>query len=283
MISKDNRANQKSPEIWSELMLTYESSRWAEHPELVAFYTQHRSRPEDLYPSERRFLSWLAAQATIVLDVGCAAGGFINIWRYFAPNIVYVGVDVSVSLIAAARKLHPDAQFYHGNCVEGLPLPNRYATVVQALGWLHWEPRYREAIKELWRLSDHYLFLDVRLSGELDQAVNGRQQLVFTETWDGETTTPYCVVAWPLFAALLIDLQPITILGYGYWGKPAETVMGVDQQVCFATFVLEKAAVEEDIRPPAVCIDLPLTWPEVLIERVNLLPAEHLNTIVPVG
>ena len=263
-------------------MSSHVSSRWAEHPDLVAFYTQHRNRSEDLYPSERRFLPWLAKQATSVLDVGCAAGGFRNIWRHYQPDITYIGVDVSAPLIAAARRLHPDAEFHQGNCTAGLSLPDRCATVVSALGWLHWEPQYPEAIRELWRLGDRYLFFDVRLVGEPDQAVSGKQQLALMGPWDGETTTPYIVVTWPLFAALLLDLQPVTLLGYGYWGKPAETVMGVHQQVCFATFVLEKTPVgDEELRLPAVCVDMPLAWPAALAEQINLLPAAQLDALLP--
>ena len=257
------------------------SPRWAEHPDLVAFYTQHRNCPEDLYPSELRFLPWLAKNATSVLDVGCAAAGFRKIWRHYRPDITYIGVDVSTSLIAAARRLHPDAEFHQGDCTTGLSLPDRYATVVSALGWLHWELQYQEAISELWRLTERYLFFDVRLVGEPDRAVGGKQQLALMGPWDGETTTPYLVVAWPIFAALLLSLQPAALVGYGYWGKPAETVVGVDQQVCFATFVLEKAPVREDPRLPTVCVDMPLAWPAALTDRVNLLSAAELDTLVP--
>src|SRR5204862_434647 len=63
---------------------------WVDHPQLVDFYASHRSRPEDLYPSERRFLPWLAGQSDRVLDAGCGAGGFAGIWRHFNPVI---GVD----------------------------------------------------------------------------------------------------------------------------------------------------------------------------------------------
>lgn len=254
---------------------------WADHPDLVAFYSQHRIRPEDLYPSERRFLPWLATQASTVLDVGCAAGGFKNIWRHFRPDIVYTGVDVSAPLIAAARRLHPGSQFHQENCTTGLSLPDRYASIVQALGWLHWEPRYQKVIEELWRVTEHYLFFDVRLVADSDQAVSGKQQLALMGPWDGETTTDYICVVWSPFAALVMDLRPMTVLGYGFWGRPADTVMGIDQAVCFGTFVLEKVQVGEDPRLPTVCLDLPLAWPAALAERVRVLPAAELSALVP--
>ena len=258
-----------------------ESMSWADHPDLVAFYAQHRNRPEDLYPSERRFLPWLAHQGGTILDIGCAAGGFSNVWRHFQPDIHYVGVDVSAPLVDVARQFHPDLQFHQGNCADGLSFPDRYAKVVAALGWLHWEPRYAEAIQELWRLTDRFLFFDVRLVAEPEQIVNGKQQVAFHGAWDGKTTTPYVTVAWSAFAELLRGLQPAFIAGQGYWGKPADTVMGIDNPVCFAAFVLAKPAGGESVSTPTVCVDLPFEWPAALIESVNLLPASELEQLVP--
>lgn len=262
-------------------MASSETPSWAEHPEMLAFYTGHRNRPEDLYPSERRFLPWLASQARSVLDTGCAAGGFSNIWHSYRQDIVYTGLDVSTSLIKAARKTHPHLTFLHRNVTRGSGLPDRYATVVQALGWLNWEPEYSKAIAEVWRLAERYLFFDVRLVAQDDHARIGKQKLALTGDWDGEATTPYVTVAWPLLAVLLVNLQPMTILGYGYWGEPAETVTGVDHEVCFATFVLEKAPVGEEPRLPTVCLDLPLAWPAALAEGVTVLPPAELNALVP--
>src|SRR5260370_26500151 len=128
-----------------------------EGDELVEFFTSHRSRPEDLYPSEARFLPGLARSARSLLDVGCAAGGFVDIRRTYNPGLRYTGVDLSTALVETARARHPDAEFLVGDCSEGLPLPDAAAEVVAALGWLHWEPRYGTALAELWRLTGHSL------------------------------------------------------------------------------------------------------------------------------
>lgn len=254
---------------------------WAKHPDLVAFYSEHRNRPENLYPSERRFLPWLARKARSVLDTGCAAGGFRHVWCYYQPSIVYTGLDVSASLIEAARRLYPGVSFMCGNVTEGVDLPDNYANVVQALGWLNWEPKYSAAIAELWRLTDCFLFLDIRLVADQESAVIGRQKLALFGEWDGKTTTPYVTVAWPHFASMLVGLKPITLLGYGYWGKPSETVMGINHEVCFATFVLEKAPRGRAEGLPRVCVDLPLTWPPALAPQVELLPPSQLEILAP--
>ena len=264
-------------------MMASETPPWTEHPDLVKFYAHHRNRPEDLYPSERRFLPWLAAQAVSVLDIGCAAGGFRNIWRRYRSEIRYLGVDRSASLIEAASRLEPDGDFFRGDCAEGLPFPDRVATVVQALGWLHWEPRYPQVLRELWRLTDRYLFLDIRLAGTPDRTAVGRQHVALSGPWDGQTTTPYLVVEWSSFSSLLDALEPATVFGCGYWGSPADTVVGVEGPVCFAAFVLEKPSLTGRASVRSVCLDLPLAWPTALSQRVHVLPGAALSVLVPQG
>jgi SAM-dependent methyltransferase len=262
-------------------MSSSEPTNWAEHPDLVAFYADHRNQPEHLYPSERRFLPWLAQQSASILDVGCAAGGFSNIWRHYQPTIVYTGVDLSAGLVNAARKFHPDLQFHQGNCAEGLALPDGSADVVAAIGWLHWEPQYESAIRELWRLTDRFCFFDVRLVTDRKHATRGRQQVAFVSDWDGQTTTPYVTVYWDSFAEQLLSLQPKSIMGQGYWGQAADTVMDIESQVCFAAFVLEKSAAAESPQLPMVCCDLPFNWPDHLPQQVDLHAGAELANLIP--
>jgi SAM-dependent methyltransferase len=258
-------------------VVTANRTRWADDPRLVSFYESHRCQPEELYPSERRFLPWLAVEAHSVLDVGCASGGFVDIWRHFGPDVLYRGVDVSAPLIESARRSHPDVEFLIGDCADGLPLSAHSSEVVQALGWLHWEPRYRVALEELWRLTARWLFFDVRLvEGDAD-LTTGKQRLAFTDPEDDAASTPYICVSWPGFAALLRDLEPARVLGYGYWGDPAETVSGVDGPVCFATFVLQRTPQVERSEQVSVALDMPLPWPEAWSEKFARLPADWLE------
>ncbi|MCH7564848.1 MAG: class I SAM-dependent methyltransferase [Gemmatimonadetes bacterium] len=265
-------------------MTSGHTASWADHPELVPFYTTRRNRPEDLYPSETRFFPWLAAcpGAGAVLDVGCGAGGFSEIWRHYRPSVVYAGTDISPALIAAARQRYPELEFREGNCVKGLPFPDECAEVVQALGWLHWEPRYRDAIDELWRLTARYLFFDVRLAAKPGGKARGIQRLALIGPWDGETTIPYQTLDWSAFAAFLQSLDPVALFGYGYLGRPSKTVVGIEGDICFATFVLEKGVADPG-RRTMVCVDLPLDWPAAQSDRVDLRPSSELATLVPVG
>jgi SAM-dependent methyltransferase len=229
---------------------------WTEHPDLVEFYTGHRDSPDDLYPSERRFIPSLASESRSLLDVGCAAGGFATIWRHWNPALSYAGVDVSEPLVDAARRLHPEDRFEVADCAEGLPFGDGEFDAVQALGWLHWEPRWERALAEMWRVTAHRLFFDVRL---LPEARRGEQHLALSGEWDGETTVPYLCLEWEGFARSLLALNPAAILGQGYLGKPSDTVTGVQGEICFATFVLERDPSRTDA--PLVRVELPYGWP----------------------
>jgi SAM-dependent methyltransferase len=230
---------------------------WQEHPELVSFFSTHRRDPKDLYPSERKFLPWLARASRTVLDVGCAAGGFESIWQAYNPRLRYVGVDTSSSLIGAARKLHPGSTFLLGDAAKGIGLPDRHSDVVQALGWLHWERNFEAALEELWRLTDARLFFDVRLQPG-KAATIAFQKMSYADSWDGKTVTPWIVVGWTALARHIQRLGPSRLFGYGYLHRPSETVLGIDRNVCMATFVLEKRPRGAPKGRPQVILDLPM-------------------------
>ena len=252
---------------------------WAGHPDLVEYYKGHRVAPEELYPSERRFLPWLASEADSVLDVGCAAGGFAHIWRHWSPDVDYTGVDVSEPLVEEARRLHPDCEFAVADCAEGLPFADARFDVVQALGWLHWEPRFDAALAEMWRVTARRLFFDVRLQADRSEHLWAEQRLALGYDWDGHTTVPYLCLAWERFASTLLALQPGAILALGYEGKPSDTVTGVQGDICFATFVLERGAPRT--AAPLVCPALPFPWPAGLSEVVDLRDAGELERLAP--
>lgn len=254
---------------------------WCEHPALVDFFVSARNKPEDLYPSERRFLPWLASQGTTILDVGCAAGGFGSIWRHYRPEAAYTGVDFSEGLIHAARVAHPQDQFLIGHCADRLPIDSNAFEIVQALGWLHWELGFEAALRELWRVTSRYCFFDVRLREQGRPTLTGRQKIAYASDWDGSTVAPYIVVSWSEFALLLESLKPRRVFGMGYWGAPADTVIGIDERVCLSTFVLEKSG-ENDVEQRSVCLDSPLTWPlPASAGSRQVLSAASLDVLCP--
>ena len=90
-------------------------------------------------------------------------------------------------------------------------------------------------------------------------------------------------MAWRELASILQELNPTSIMGYGYLGQPADTVIRIGQAVCFAAFVLEKDAEITASETPNVILDLPLSWPEELANAVKLWPADHLDHLVPLN
>jgi SAM-dependent methyltransferase len=213
-----------------------------DNPGLVDFFVSHRNSPEDLYASERHFLPALATGAESVLDVGCAAGGFVGIWRAYNPTLHYTGIDVSRPLIAAAREAHPDVEFLVSDVATGVSL----AHAVAALGWLHWEPRWRDALAELWRLTAKQLFFDVRLH-------DGDAELLGAQAIHGGEV-PYLCLPWRPLRDALLALEPGAIAAYGYMGAPSGTVTGMPETICFAAFVVTRGT-----PPPTLSIDLPVT------------------------
>ena len=165
----------------------------------------------------------------------------------FQSSSAIHGRGFSDALIQVARVNHPEAVFLTGDCAAGLPLEDGTADVVSALGFLHWEQRYAAALSELWRLTSRYLLFDVRLLE--GREVHGTQML------PGGQSTSYLCFSWPRFAELLMGFQAGSIRGYGYFGPPAESAIGVPPEVCFATFVLERG---EGLN---VSLDMPLVWP----------------------
>jgi hypothetical protein len=149
-----------------------------------------------------------------------------------------------------------------------------------ALGWLHWEGRYAQAVRELWRAARRYVFFDLRLLPGAGPDAVGTQRLALTGDWDGRTTVPYICAAWSRIAHLLLELAPRRVLAHGYWGPPAPTVIGVEREICFATFVLERAVGHAR---PEVALDLPLAWPAELRGQVEEAGPERLRALIGEG
>jgi SAM-dependent methyltransferase len=253
--------------------------KWSNHQELIDFYTKHRCDPKELYSSERRFLPWLSRQSTSILDVGCAAGGFSQIWKHYRNDISYSGVDLSPELVKVAMDLYHDCKFKVANPISGIPFQDNSFDVVQALGWLFWEPKFSDALSEMWRLTRRWLFFDVRIVLSEDEVQVGEQRMTFGGKWDGQSVTPYLTVAWPHIAKKLLHFNPKRLLSYGYIGKPASNVLGIRDEICFGVFVVEKRGVD-DMEKITVCVDLPWSFPIDLRREVNWLPSTQLAVLV---
>lgn len=229
---------------------------WSELPELEEYFSIQRTRPEDLYPSEKFFLPWLARNCDTVLDAGCAVGGFSNIWKHYNTDIVYSGIDLSTRLISAAKRQYAENEFQVANPVEGLPFKDDQYCCVAALGWFHWEPRWKIAMSELWRVSKKYMFFDVRMSVRPGAF---KQSMEFAGAEN--SAVDYIVISESDIVQSLQSLKNVkTILGFGYKGNSDSSVIGLNDEIYFATFVIEKGH-DSEVNV-AVDMDLFIQWPE---------------------
>lgn len=220
------------------------------HPEFISYYKTHRNKVEDLYPSERHFIQDLAPKALHVLDVGCAAGGFSNIWKHFNPHIIYIGVDQSEALIDRARALYPQDHFFAGDFLQNPD--NSFSIehpfdIVSALGVMSWNIHWDRVLQAMWNMTRYYCLFDVRIAGSHK---NGYQeaQLDPDREWDHHIAAPYIVVSYDELYAHLDALKPrpVFIQQYGYWRNPSPTAHEVPEQVLVQTIVLKK---EYPMRP----------------------------------
>ena len=220
------------------------------HPQLIEFYTKERTKVDHLYKSEKKFLPYAAEHSSSVLDTGCAAGGFRDIYKHFNSEMSYTGVDISESLINEARKIHPECRFEVTDCsTENSKFAKNEFDLVSALGWLNWELDWIKALTNLWSWSNKYILFDVRMGL---RAETGKQKIELTSEWDGTTITPYIVVDYQSLSNVIKSLKPKSVWVYGYKGKPSDSVEGVGEEVCFTAFLLHKQDKVDD------CVELPI-------------------------
>ena len=243
---------------------------WSELPELEDYYSNRRSRPEDLYSSEAFFLPWLARNCDTVLDAGCAAGGFSNIWKHYNNSIKYSGMDLSSRLISAAKRRFPEIDFQVGNPADGLSsLEKKYCSVA-ALGWFHWEPRWKQALSELWSVTGRYLFFDVRISVRPGAF---KQSMEFAGAEN--SAVDYIVLSEGDIVKSIQKLRDVKqVLGFGYKGNSDSSVIGLSDEIYFATFVIEKGS--SDDTTVAVDMELPVLWPDNWVRK----DSEYLRSLL---
>lgn len=101
-----------------------------------------------------------------VLDVCCGAGHFYPALESIDKNIIYHGCDISIKYIAAARetfKEKANAGFFEGN-IFNLPFPDNSYDIVFCYTTIQHFPDYREAVRELLRVTAKHLFMRLLLS-----------------------------------------------------------------------------------------------------------------------
>ncbi len=203
------------------------------------FYSENRSDLSQLYKSERYFLEKIELKNSSVLDIGCACGGFYNIFKQLAGVVVYTGIDVSSTLIEEAKRSYPDAAFYVAGG-EKIGFGDNAFDLVYSSGVFHliedsWKGLYREA----YRVSRNKILIDFRLTDK--ESTRGKIFLDFYGSGEKNYAVYTILNVFELFDFLnSLDPLPARISAYGYMHKPSHMSSVEPDEVCMAFFLVEK-------------------------------------------
>ena len=225
----------------------------------IDFYSQNRHEVSDLYPSEKVFLSRVLFPGANVLDVGCASGGFYNIMQSFEPHIEYTGIDLSEKAVELAMERYPEARFM---VTEGfrLPFQDNEFDIVHCTSVFNNEPNYQEMLEEMYRVSNRFVLVDIRLLKDLGSQLES----VYNIQFNGKTieaTVPYVVNDADEVANFIMQLKPSpkALYGSGYFHQVAKEAETDHDNVCMAVLLMQKGV--EEGRPVKLDLkDLPIEF-----------------------
>lgn len=229
----------RAPQIISD-----EQAFWS-HPEAVSFYSRCRSSKDELYASEREFITDGLFSLGSHLDVGCAAGGLAAVAEAANPDILFTGVDVSPAMIETARLRFPQHEFAVSDGRHIDAVDNRFASS-SCLGVLHLVRSWEDVLAEIWRVTSDVAVFDVRLAdtAKMPSSDVAYQTLAYAGA-DPEIAIPYTVISPDVFLQAVRRLQPapLRIEVKGYMHAPSESSYVPLQEVCMTMCCLWKTSV----------------------------------------
>ncbi len=228
----------------------------------IDYYSQNRQEVSDLYPSERVFLPRVLFPGAKVLDVGCASGGFFNIMRSLEPLVEYTGIDFAERAVALARTKYPEARFEVNGGIE-LPFEDNTFDIVHCTSVLVNEPRYQEMLKEMYRVSNRTVVVDVRLLKGIGDEKDF-QKSYYKIQYDSngvEATVPYVVNDADAVVNFILQLEPKpkALYGTGYFHQVAKEAVTPYDEVCMTILLVLKGG-QEGGAPVIDLDDLPIEF-----------------------
>jgi SAM-dependent methyltransferase len=209
----------------------------------ITFFSRERSRVDDLYSSERIFLPEITKRVTTILDVGCACGGFADIFGEINPDASYTGVDIVPDMIARAEAAHPEVSFINAPA-HSMPFPDQEFDLVHCSGSVHLNSQYPQMIAEMWRVAGQYALFDMRLTD--GPSVTGGFTVNFSGNEDGGRL-PYNVVNINDAKAIIDELPyppaRTRLAGYRHPASANADLPG-DTNVIMAFLLLERGGDE---------------------------------------
>ena len=206
----------------------------------IDFYYENRHELSDLYPSEKVFLPRVLFPGAKVLDVGCASGGFFNIMRSFEPHIEYTGIDLSDKAVGLATERYPDARFMVTTGFR-LPFQDNNFDIVHCTSVFNNEPNYQGMLEEMYRVSNRFVLVDIRLSKDLGKQLQSVYNIQFNSE-KVEATVPYVVNDADEVVNFILQLKPRprALYGTGYFHQVAKEAETTPDDVCMAVLLIQK-------------------------------------------
>ena len=219
------------------------AKEWS-NPSAIDYYYQNRHEVSGLYPSEKVFLPRVLFPGAKVLDVGCASGGFFNIMRSFEPHIEYTGIDLSERAVELARERYPEARFVLTEGFE-LPFEDNSFDIVHCTSVFNNEPNYQGMMKEMYRVSNRFVVVDIRLL----KGIGKVRESVYNIQFNGngvEATVPYVVNDADEVANFILQLEPKpkAFRGTGYFHQVAKEAESTEGEVCMTILLIQKGSRE---------------------------------------
>ena len=187
-----------------------------------------------------------------VLDVGCASGGFFNIMRSFEPHIEYTGIDLSDTAVELATERYPEAKFMVTTGFR-LPFQDNDFDIVHCTSVFNNEPNYQEMLEEMYRVSNRFVLVDIRLLKDLGKQLESVYNIQFNGK-EVEATVPYVVNDADEVANFILQMKPRpkALYGTGYFHQVAKEAVTPYDDVCMTILLVQKGGLEDG----ATVIDL---------------------------
>lgn len=144
----------------------YEAWKQQDHVSLFSLWDQFST--SRLVKECRRFNDFQLLQTisgsqdcVTLADVGCATGGFYRFFHHLAPNLEYLGFDISEAAVAHAKSIYPSGDFrlFDGNLKS---LDTFKSDIVFCRDVVHHQTNPIEFLSDLYDATGRYLVLRVR-------------------------------------------------------------------------------------------------------------------------
>jgi SAM-dependent methyltransferase len=227
-------------------MLINQLTGWDED-ETIQYYITNRKKYDDLYKSEKYFLtkSFISGIEDI-LDVGCSVGGIYTILQELNKDIKYTGLDVSLNAILHAKQLHRSefTSFYHYDGNAPFPLNKQTYNLVFCSGVMHLIDNYKSVFQQMVESSNKYLLIDFRLTNQA--TYRGKFYFTFSDKIEASNFTNYHVVNFKELMTFFSQFKQIShIYIYGYKGHASAMSEGIDE-VYMVFFKIKLATITND-------------------------------------